>query len=261
MPTAADERGDEQMDVGLDGRVALVTGAAGGIGRAAAVRLAAEGCRLALVDRHLPDAAGFEPDRVVAASADVTDETALARTVAEVERRFGGLDVVVGCAGVSGPVGTPLDEVTPRQWREVMDVNVTGSFLLLRATAPLLRRSPHPVAVLVASDSALVVSPGMAPYCASKAAVLQLARAASVDLAPIRVTAVCPSIVDTPMSRADLGIELGLAGGFDDMPYPVQTPDEVAASIAFLCSPWARAISGTGLVSDFGYSARSGFPA
>ena len=101
----------------------------------------------------------------------------------------------------------------------------------------------------------------MAPYCASKAAVLQLARAASVDLAPIRVVAVCPSIVDTPMSRADLGIELGVAGGFDGTPYPVQTPEEVAASIAFLRSPWARAISGTALVSDFGYSARSGFPA
>jgi dihydroanticapsin dehydrogenase len=249
------------MELGLEGRVVLVTGAAGGIGRATAARLAAEGCRVVLVDRHPPDASGFEPDRVLAAAADVTDEAALARTLEEVERRFGGLDAVVGCAGVSGPVGTLLDEVTPRQWRAVMDVNVTGNFLLLRSAAALLRRSAEPAAVLVASDSALVASPGMAPYCASKAAVLQLARAASVDLAPIRVVAVCPSIVDTPMSRTDLGIELGAAGGFDGTPYPVQTPEEVAASIAFLCSPWARAISGTALVSDFGYSARSGFPA
>lgn len=249
------------MELGLEGRVVLVTGAAGGIGRATAARLAAEGCRLVLVDRQLPDASGYEPDRVLAASSDVTDEHALARTIDEIEGRFGGLDVVVGCAGVSGPVGTLLDEVTPRQWQAVMDVNVTGNFLVLRAAAALLRRSAEPAAVLVASDSALVASPGMAPYCASKAAVLQLARAASVDLAPIRVVAVCPSIVDTPMSRADLGIELGAAGGFDGTPYPVQTPEEVAASIAFLCSPWARAISGTALVSDFGYSARSGFPA
>lgn len=249
------------MELGLDERVALVTGAAGGIGRATAARLAAEGCRLVLVDQHLPDVTGFEADRVFAASVDVTDETALARTVEEVDRRFGGLDVVVGCAGVSGPVGTVLDDVTLRQWHAVMEVNVTGSFLLLRATAPLLRRSSEPSVVLVASDSAVVASPGMAPYCASKAAVVQLARAASVDLAPIRVAAVCPSIVDTPMSRADLGIDLGVTGAFDDRPYPVQTPEEVAATIAFLCSPWARAVSGTALVSDFGYSARSGFPA
>ncbi|MBE1875835.1 SDR family NAD(P)-dependent oxidoreductase [Myceligenerans pegani] len=249
------------MELGLEGHVVLVTGAAGGIGRATAARLAAEGCRLVLLDRNPPDVGDLDPDRALAASVDVTDEAALTRTVEEAGHRFGGLDVVVGCAGISGPVGTVLDEVTPRQWHEVMDVNVTGSFLLLRAAAPLLRRSPAPSVVLVASDSALVAAPGMAPYCASKAAVLQLVRAASVDLAPIRVVAVCPSIVDTPMSRADLGIDPGVAGGFDDLPYPVQTTGEVAASIAFLCSPWARAVSGTALVSDFGYGARSGFPA
>lgn len=249
------------MDLGLEGRVVLVTGAAGGIGRATAVLLAAEGCRLALLDRNPPDIGDLDPVRAFAASVDVTDENALAGAVEEAARRFGGLDVVVGAAGISGPVGTALDEVTPRQWHDVMEVNATGSFLLLRATAPALRRSPAPSVVLVASDSALVAAPGMAPYCASKAAVLHLVRAASVDLAPIRVAAVCPSIVDTPMSRADLGIDADAAEGFDALPYPVQTADEVAATIAFLCSPWARAISGTGVVSDFGFSARSGFPA
>ena len=99
----------------------------------------------------------------------------------------------------------------------------------------------------------------MVPYGASKAAVLQLARAAAVDLAPdgIRVNAVCPSIVDTAMSRGDLGLDAGFAA----QPYPVQTADDVAAQIAFLASPVSRGINATSLVSDFGYSARSTYPA
>lgn len=246
------------MDLGLSGRTALVTGAAGGIGRAVAAVLAAEGCRVVLVDRHPPDLAGLPADRVLALEADVTDAEAMAAAVAACAERFGGLDLAVGCAGISGPVGAVVDEVTPAQWREVLDVNATGSFPLLRAAVPLLRAGQDPAVVLVASDSALVAAPGMTPYCASKAAVLQLARAAAVDLEAdgVRVAAVCPSVVDTPMSRGDLGV-----AGFDDAGYPVQTPDEVAASVAYLCSPRARAINGTALLSDFGYGARSGFPA
>jgi dihydroanticapsin dehydrogenase len=88
--------------------------------------------------------------------------------------------------------------------------------------------------------------------------VLQLARAASVELAGagIRVNAVCPSIVDTRMSRGDLGVD-----GFDGAGYPVQSADEVAAQLVFLASPVSRPVNGTSLVSDFGYTARSNFPA
>ena len=250
------------MDLGLEGRVVLVTGAAGGIGTATARALAAEGCRLVLADLRRPDLEGLDPDRTLAVAADVTDEVSVAAAVGAAGRRFGGLDGVVGCHGVSGPVGTPLDEVPADRWRHVLDVNATASFLLLRAAAPLLRRGRDGVVVLVASDSALVAAPGMAPYCASKAAVLQLARAASVDLAPeVRVVAVCPSVVDTPMSRGDLGVDAGAAGGFDGAGVPVQRPEEVAAAVTYLCSPLARAVNGTALLSDFGYGARSGFPA
>ena len=249
------------MDLGFEGRVVLVTGAAGGIGRTTARVLAAEGCRLVLADLRRPDVSGLDPDRTLAVAVDVTDEAALAAAVGAAERRFGGLDAVVGCHGVSGPVGTPLDDVPADQWRRVLEVNATGSFLLLRAAAPLLRRGRDAVVVLVASDSALVAARGMAPYCASKAAVLQLARAASVDLAPdVRVVAVCPSVVDTPLSRGDLGIDP--AEAFDGAAgFPVQRPEEVASAVAYLCSPLARAVNGTALVSDFGYGARSGFPA
>jgi len=98
----------------------------------------------------------------------------------------------------------------------------------------------------------------MVPYCASKAALVQFGRALSVDLAldGIRVNTVAPSIVDTPMSRGDLGAE-----AFVDPSFAVQSPEDVASHVLYLVSPRSRAINGTTIVSDFGYSARSGFPA
>ncbi|MFT4213934.1 MAG: SDR family oxidoreductase [Microbacterium sp.] len=250
------------MDLGIAGRAALVTGAAGGIGTAVAEILAAEGVRLALVDRDAPEslAARLRADGAdaLALAADAADEAAVTAAVAEATARYGGLDIVVGCAGVSGPVGTDLVDTALAQWEHVFAVNVTGSFLLLRHTLPLLERAAG-CAVFVASDSAIVAAPGMAAYCASKAALVHLVRAASVEHPLVRINAVCPSIVDTPMSRGDLGID-GV-DGFADAAYPVQSAAEVAAEIAFLVSPRARAVNAAALVSDFGYSARSNFPA
>lgn len=253
------------MDLRLDGRVCLVTGAAGGIGRAAALALAAEGAHVALMDRDvaaLADAASAVTATGAAAlavPADVTDEPAVAAAVDDVVRRFGGLDVVIGCAGVSGPVGTPFTRTTLADFTRVMTINVTGTFLVLRAAVPALRRSDAASVVVVASDSAFVAAGGMAPYCASKAAVLQLARAAAVEWGAdgIRVNAVCPSVVDTPMSRGDLD----LPDGFGAVSYPVQTAADISAQLVWLASPRSRGVNATGLVADFGYSARSSFPA
>jgi dihydroanticapsin dehydrogenase len=249
------------MELGLRGRTALVTGAAGGIGSAAARALIAEGARVALLDRDAGSLAALARDLGDAASihaVDVTDEHRVASAVADAVERWGGLDVVIGCAGISGPVGTPLAETSLADWDAVFSVNARGPFLVLRAAIPALRRSDAASVVLVASDSALVAAAGMAPYCASKAAVLHLARAASVELAEdgIRVNAVCPSIVDTPMSRGDLEVD-----DFAGAAYPVQTAAEVAAQLVFLASPVSRPVNGASLVSDFGYTARSNFPA
>lgn len=111
---------------------------------------------------------------------------------------------------------------------------------------------------MLASDSSFVAAPGMVAYNASKGAVLQLVRALSVDLGPrgIRVNCVCPSVVDTPMARADLG-----DAALDHADFPVQRPADVAAHVLYLASPISRPVNGTALVSDFGYLARSSFPA
>lgn len=243
------------MDLQLTSRRALVTGAAGGIGRAAVRALAAEGVRVGAVDLDPRVRELGGPAFVV----DLADADAAAAAVDACARELGGIDVLVLAAGISGPVGTPLGETSIGAWERVFAVNVTGAFVTLRAALPWLRASDAPAVVVVASDSALVASPGMAPYGASKAAVLQLALAAAVELAPegIRVNAVCPSIVDTPMSRGDLGMPDGFAGA----EYPVQTAAEVADQVVLLASPRLRPVSAATWVSDFGVSARSGFPA
>ncbi|MBS1897553.1 MAG: SDR family oxidoreductase [Actinobacteria bacterium] len=248
------------MELQLQGRTALVTGAAGGIGRAVAQALTAEGVRVALLDRSAEGLA--ETAALCAGSvpvvADVTDEVAVDAAVREAVASLGGLHTVVCCAGISGPVGSGIEATSLAEWQAVFAVNVTGAFLVLRSALPALRAAPAASVVLVASDSAFVASPGMAPYCASKAALVQFGRALSVDLADddVRVTTVSPSIVDTPMSRGDLG-----DAAFSAPAFPVQGADEIAAHVVYLASPIARAVNGSGILSDFGYSARSGFPA
>lgn len=248
------------MELELVGRTALITGAASGIGRATARALAAEGMRVALLDRDggvLREAASGCRDAVLLV-ADVTDEERVAAAVRAGASELGGLDAVVCCAGISGPVGAGIEDVSLAEWNAVFAVNVTGAFLVLRHALPALRAAGEASVILLSSDSAFVASPGMTPYCASKAALVQFARALSVDLAGtgIRVNTVAPSVVDTPMSRGDLGEH-----ALDAPDFPVQTADEVAAHVAYLVSPRSRAVNGTTLLSDFGYTARSGFPA
>ncbi|WP_432491573.1 SDR family NAD(P)-dependent oxidoreductase [Kineococcus auxinigenes] len=237
------------MDLRLAGRAVLVTGGASGIGAAVVRALRSEGARaLAL------DLAGGADVR-----ADVTDEEQVARAVGQAVGELGGLDGLVCCAGVSGPVGIGAADVALADFERVTAVNTVGAFLTVKHAAAPLSAGRDPAVVLLASDSAFTAAPGMVPYCTSKGAVLALGRSLSVDLAGagVRVNSVCPSIVDTPMSRTDLQAPQG----FGEAPYPVQAPEEVAHLVLFLLSPLARAVNGTHLLADFGASATSSFPA
>lgn len=254
------------MDMELNGASVVITGGASGIGRASACAFAAEGSRIAVLDRDEEGISSIVRELVgrgiaaVGAKADVTDEESVRSALISVARELSGIDVLVCCAGVSGLYGRTIEEVSVDEWEGLMAVNVRGQWLPTKHSLPYLRRSDRAAVVIVASDSGLVASPHHVPYCTSKGAVVMLTRALSVDLAVdnIRVNCVSPSVVDTPMSRSDLKIA---TDGFDGGGYPVQDAAQIARYLVFLGSRASASMSGHALVADFGYSARSAFPA
>lgn len=254
-------------------RRVVVTGGSSGIGLGVARAFVAVGSAVGLIardDDRLAEAAAslagtVEAGRdsgtagVCTAAADVRDADALERAMRSFAERLGGIDALVVAAGVDGEMGASVGEVTAEGFREVLDVNVAGAFLTVRAALPYLRESAGASITLIGSDSGFVAVPGMLAYNASKGAIAQLTRALAVELFDahgIRVNSVCPSIVDTPMARRGLGVE-----SFADAPYPVQSPDDVAWSVLSLASHRSRAVNGVNLLSDFGYTGRSSFPA
>ncbi|MFC8436445.1 SDR family NAD(P)-dependent oxidoreductase [Streptomyces sp. NPDC057253] len=242
------------MDLRLKSRTALVTGGGSGIGRATVTALLAEGVTVTVLDLA-PPPPGL-PDGVRWHTGDVTDEESLAEAV----RACGGPDIAVGCAGVSGPMGKSPADITHAEFTRTIEVNLTGQFLLAKHASAAMRARGGGAIVFVASDSGFVAAPGMVPYCASKGGVLMLAKALATDLERdgVRVNCVAPSIVDTPMSRTDLGLT---EAGFEGQPYPVHRTEEIAAAICYLVSDLARGVNGTAHVMDFGALARSAFPA
>jgi dihydroanticapsin dehydrogenase len=250
------------VDLHLRDRVALVTGGASGIGRACVGSLLAEGARVAVLD-HSPRGRmevdllrQQHGDAVEFVQADVTVEADVATAITRVVETFGRLDTVLGCAGISGPVGTLAADVSVADWDRVMAVNVKGNFLVAKHAVPLLVDSDVATIVFIASDAALVAFEGMTPYSTSKGAVLMLTRSLSVDHPAVRVNCLCPGVVDTPMSRADLGREQGFVG----TGLPVMRPQQVAGHAVFLASPASAPINGSPIVADFGYIARSALP-
>jgi 3alpha(or 20beta)-hydroxysteroid dehydrogenase len=190
----------------LDGRVALVTGAAQGIGEATAMLLAAEGAVVAVCD--IKDAEGKE----VAASIggaffhlDVGDETEWARVVAEIKSDLGPIRILINNAGVAA--GGGVQSTSTEDWRRVMSINVDGPFFGIRAAAPQMIEAGEGVIVNISSTAGLVGFPGMSAYATSKWALRGLTKCAALDLADhnIRVLSVHPGLVRTPLNaRSDL---------------------------------------------------------
>lgn len=242
----------------FEGKVVVVTGAAGGIGRAAAVRFAAEGARVALVDlsreglRESRAAVEGAGGTAVTVEADVTRPGDVERYAAAAAERFGGIDCLFNNAGVLGAV-QPLVEYPEEAFDRVMAVNVKGVWLGMRAVAPRLAARGGGAIVNTASIAGLRGTRHLVAYTASKHAVIGLTRTASLELARqgIRVNAVCPSPVETSMARRlEEGFNPTDPAAFHErmaatMPLGrYGTPEEVAALVTFLCSADAAYLTG-----------------
>ena len=234
--------------ISFEGRVLLMSGAAGGIGLATAQVFARAGASLALGDldeRRLEEmraALGLPEDRLLLARHDVTEPESSRDLVRQAQEKFGGVDIVVPNAGLYPT--DPFASMSAASWSRTLAVNLDGVFHLCQAALPALR--PDAAMVLVASMAAHYGSPTHAHYAAAKGGVLSLAKSLAKELAPVRVNAVSPGLIDTPMVQPLMqarGPELLNATPLRRL----GTPEEVANCIAFLASPLSSYVTGATL--------------
>jgi NAD(P)-dependent dehydrogenase (short-subunit alcohol dehydrogenase family) len=240
-------------------RVALVTGASGGIGAATAELFAAEGWQVIGLARGEPD---DRPTGITYRRCDLSVPAEISATMAAISEDTGRIDALVNNAALQ--VAKPLAETTDEEFEQVMAVNVRAPFMLIRAAVPLMPSGA--TIVNVASVHAVATSKGIAAYAASKGAVVALTRAAALELAEagIRVNAVLPGAVDTPMLRAGLGRRPEEGGAEEGLRLlasrtprgRIARPEEIAQTILFLASERSANITGQAVVDDGGATVR-----
>ena len=233
-------------------KVALVTGAASGIGRATVERLVAEGAQVVALDVAPP--AARQDDAVVHVTGDVSDPAVAESAVATAVERFGGLHVVANVAGILRTARTHEHDF--ETWERVLAVNLTGTFACCRAAIPVLLEGGGGAIVNTASTAALSGHPWAAAYSASKGGVLALTKVIAVEYARdgIRANCVCPGSIDTPITGDFVfpeGVDTRLVKRLMAIDQP-RGPETVAAAIAFLASDDAAHINGESLRVDGG---------
>lgn len=247
----------------LEGKVTIVTGAAGGVGRAAVERFSAEGACIVACDvvgdgRDL--AASTERNGGFYRRTDVTRENEVCKLVSEACERFGRIDVLYNNHGIM--VGKPFLETTMQEFDRVIEVNLRSVFLLSLYVAREMASARRGSIVNVASVGGIVGFPGMAAYGAAKGGVVQLTRSMATDLAPfgVRVNVICPGVIDTPMPRKYLENVEDKAAAWKAMESMhlmkrLATPEEVVAAALFLASDEASFFTGAVIPVDGGLTA------
>lgn len=242
--------------------VAVITGGGSGIGAAAADAFASSGHRVAVLDRdraHATEVAKRLADaghEAHAAQVDVTDEAAVAGAIDDIVDRWGRLDAAFNCAGTTGGFGAGADfELSA--WNDVIAVNLTGTFLSMKHELRAIQTTSGIGAIVnCASAAGLIGFPGLPAYSASKSGVVGLTRAWALDYvkAGIRINAVCPGAVDTPMIRGFAGDDPAILGAIGDGQPIGRLADasEVASVAVWLCSPAASYVVGQSIAVDGG---------
>ena len=254
----------------FDGKVVIITGGALGIGQATAWEFAKEGATVAIadVDREAGEATVAEVERLggegLMVEADVSDSADCSRVVETTVERFGGVDILFNNVGIQPPASYTNVEDTPESmWDRIIGVNLKSCFLMSKYAIPEMRKRGGGVIINTASVQGLQSQPLVPPYAASKGGILSLTRQMSLDYAKdnIRVLAVCPGSIDTPMLRAAAGV---MGGDPDEVvgqwgaAHPigrVGTGQDIANAVLFLASDKASFMTGENVNVDGGYMA------
>lgn len=246
----------------FQGKVALITGAANGIGRAAAISFAREGAKVAIVDR---DAAGLKETAKLVSDAggevlqlpcDTSNSAEIEKALSQVSETFGRLDYAFNNAGVEQKQLAPTADITEEEWNRVLDVNLRGVYFCMKHEIPLILKSGGGAIVNTSSGAGVIGIKGNAAYAASKHGLIGLTKSAALDYAKenIRINAICPGYVDSPMmARFTGGTEEGRKKVEAEEPIgrPAQ-PEEIAKAALFLCSDAASFMVGHAMVVDGG---------
>lgn len=260
------EYSPEASALGLEGKIAIVTGGGSGIGRATAILFSRVGARVTVVGRHYSSLA--ETTRLTKAyggegglvEADVSKSDEVKSMVSNVVASHGRLDILVNNAGVEGPKVTVV-QMSEGEWDQVMDINLKGAFLCSKYAIPEMIKRGGGVVTNVASNWGIVAGPLSPAYCASKGGLILLSKAMAIDHARdnIRVNCICPGNVDTPMIRRS-------SSRFPDPEQRLArlgkliTSEEIAHAILYLVSDEARMTTGSALVIDNGTTSGEGAP-